>query len=95
MKKIWVTFSGRGYGLKRVGKKRLWFKLGYNRWKYWEIPEKVIVLIFEKKRLLLIGKKEVLGNAREELYSLRYPDVYKGKGIKLSGKEIRQKAGKK
>lgn len=106
MKKVWMSIVGRGYGLKRVvlgaspwsskrSQRTLWFKLGFNRWKRWTVPEQVSVLLFQKKQFLLIGTKEALGEAAHQLRSLRFPDVYHRKGIHSSGQMIRRKAGKK
>jgi len=62
MKKVWISIVGRGYGLKRVvlgaspwsskeNQRTLWFKLGFNRWKCWTVPEQVRVLLFSKKTI--------------------------------------------
>lgn len=118
MKKVWISFTGRGYGLKRVvlggssstpirkmgtveqpdkdcGKRQLWFKLGYNRWKGWKVPEQVSVLLFRKKTFLLLGTNQRLGDATNKLVRLRFPDIYHRKGIHRSGQILRRKTGKK
>jgi len=98
MEKTWISFSGRGFGLKRIvigEKRRLWFKLGYNRWKEWKLPKEVRVILFKKKEFLILGPKPMVQSHVTHLQHLRSPDIYHRKGIHLSQQILRRKTGKK
>jgi|SRR5210317_1806068 ribosomal protein L6P/L9E len=100
MKLRWISLAGRGYRLKRVttGKESsgsLWFSVGYPQLLPWHVPRTLQVLIFEKKRFLVLGDAPTMGRRLHQLQQLRLPDVYHGKGIHLSGQVLQRKTGKK
>lgn len=97
MSRLWRTIQGRGYTLKRVVVRsgKLWFKLGYNRWVLWQVPQGVTILCLRKTRFYLFGKKEMVKQAAHSLRNLRVPSIYHRKGIHLSFRPTRKKRGKK
>lgn len=58
---------------------------------------KGITAVFEKPNLIIIsGDDNVLvGQVAAEIISFRKPEPYKGKGVKVFGKKILRKEGKK
>ncbi|MBM5783144.1 MAG: 50S ribosomal protein L6, partial [Pelagibacterales bacterium] len=52
---------------------------------------------FEKPNLVIISgdDKVLVGQVASEIISFRKPEPYKGKGVKVSGKTILRKEGKK
>jgi len=52
---------------------------------------------FEKPNLVVISgdSKILVGQVASEIISFRKPEPYKGKGIKIFGKQILRKEGKK
>ncbi len=70
--------------------------LGYSHEIYYGLPQG-ITAAFEKPNLIvLIGSDKVLvGQVASEIISFRKPEPYKGKGVKIAGKQILRKEGKK
>jgi ribosomal protein L6P/L9E len=70
--------------------------LGYSHEIHYALP-KGISAAFEKPNLIiLVGDDKVLvGQVAAEIISFRKPEPYKGKGVKVFGKAILRKEGKK
>jgi large subunit ribosomal protein L6 len=65
----------------------------------YEVPKAVSVKVIpadSKQTVLALESvdKDVLGQAVAQLQSYRPPEPYKGKGVRIEGVKIRQKAGK-
>jgi large subunit ribosomal protein L6 len=93
-KKI-LEINGVGYKV-NIDKDMLILTLGYSHEIYYKIPKGVLA-VFEKPNLLILSShdKILLGQSSSEIISFRKTEPYKGKGIKVFGKKILRKEGKK
>ena len=93
--KIILEINGVGYKA-LVQKEVLILTLGYSHEIFYALP-KGITASFEKPNLVtIVGDDKVLvGQVASEIISFRKPEPYKGKGVKISGKQILRKEGKK
>lgn len=86
-----------GVGYKAAVEKRvLILTLGYSHEIFYALPEGVDAA-FEKPNLITItgSDKVLVGQIASEIISFRKPEPYKGKGVKIFGKQILRKEGKK
>jgi large subunit ribosomal protein L6 len=90
-----LEINGVGYKAS-VDKSILVMTLGYSHEIYYALPQG-IAAAFEKPNLIVItGDDNVLvGQVAAEIISFRKPEPYKGKGVKVFGKKILRKEGKK
>lgn len=90
-----LEINGVGYKAS-VDKTTLALTLGYSHEIHYSLP-KGITAAFEKPNLIIItGEDKVLvGQVAAEIISFRKPEPYKGKGVKVFGKKILRKEGKK
>jgi large subunit ribosomal protein L6 len=93
-----LELIGVGYRASNQGQ-LLDLALGYSHNFLINIPKEVkIETTMEKGKAptikLLSHDKQLLGAVTAKIRSLRKPEPYKGKGIKLQGEHIRRKAGK-
>lgn len=90
-----LEINGVGYKAS-VNKRVLVLTLGYSHEIFYSLPEGVNAA-FEKPNLIIVSgnDKVSVGQAASEIISFRKPEPYKGKGIKVSGKAILRKEGKK
>jgi large subunit ribosomal protein L6 len=93
--KTTLEINGVGYKAS-VDKGILTLTLGYSHEIYYSLP-KGVSAAFEKPNFIVItGEDKVLvGQVAAEIISFRKPEPYKGKGVKVSGKPILRKEGKK
>jgi large subunit ribosomal protein L6 len=93
--KIVLEVNGVGYKAS-VDKKLLTLTLGYSHEIYYVLPDG-IKASFEKPNLITISgsDKILVGQVSKEIISFRKPEPYKGKGVKIQGKKILRKEGKK
>lgn len=93
--KITLEINGVGYKA-AVDKNILVLTLGYSHEIFYALPAG-ITAAFEKPNLVIIsGDDNVLvGQVAAEIISFRKPEPYKGKGVKIFGKKILRKEGKK
>ncbi len=93
--KVVLEINGVGYKAS-VDKGVLILTLGYSHEIYYALPAG-ITAVFEKPNLIIIsGSDNVLvGQVAAEIISFRKPEPYKGKGVKIFGKKILRKEGKK
>ncbi len=92
-----TTLEINGVGYKAaVDKNLLTLTLGYSHEIIYALP-KGINAAFEKPNLIVItGEDKVqVGQVASEIISFRKPEPYKGKGVKVAGKAILRKEGKK
>lgn len=90
-----LEINGVGYKA-AVEKEILVLTLGYSHEIYYSLP-KGIVAAFEKPNLIILtgNDKVLVGQVASEIISFRKPEPYKGKGVKVFGKQILRKEGKK
>lgn len=90
-----LEINGVGYKA-AVDKSILTLTLGYSHEIYYSLPQG-ITAAFEKPNLVIItgDDKVLVGQVAAEIISFRKPEPYKGKGVKVSGKAILRKEGKK
>ncbi len=90
-----LEVNGVGYKAS-VEKEVLVLTLGYSHEIYYYLPAGVSA-VFEKPNLIVItgSDKVLVGQVASEIISFRKPEPYKGKGVKISGKPILRKEGKK
>lgn len=93
--KTTLEINGVGYKAS-VDKRILSLTLGYSHDILYALPEGINAA-FEKPNLIVItGEDKVLvGQVASEIISFRKPEPYKGKGVKVAGKAILRKEGKK
>jgi large subunit ribosomal protein L6 len=90
-----LEINGVGYKAS-VDKSLLTLTLGYSHEIIYALP-KGITAAFEKPNLIIISgdDKVLVGQIASEIISFRKPEPYKGKGVKVAGKAILRKEGKK
>lgn len=90
-----LEINGVGYKAS-VDKAVLSLTLGYSHEILYALP-KGITAAFEKPNLIIISgdDKVLVGQVAAEIISFRKPEPYKGKGVKVFGKKILRKEGKK
>jgi len=96
-----LDIVGVGYKTQVVGDK-LVFALGYSHPIEFQLPEGIKASVDAKQikitlivKITLIGiDKQKLGQVAASLKALRFPDAYKGKGIRYSGERLKLKVGK-
>jgi len=92
-----TTLEINGVGYKASADKNLLvLTLGYSHEIVYALP-KGITAVFEKPNLIIISgdDKVLVGQIASEIISFRKPEPYKGKGVKVAGKAILRKEGKK
>lgn len=88
-----ITFLGLGYRFIQINDYLL-LKVGYGHYIKIYCPKSLLIFGY-KKRLVIFGMDIViLNNFVATLRNYRYPDIYKGKGIRLLGEELKFKVGK-
>jgi large subunit ribosomal protein L6 len=91
-----ITLEINGVGFKAtVVKSNLILSLGYSHDIAFGIPSNVTTKVEQSLIHLDSDDKQLLGQIASEIISLRKPEPYKGKGIKVHGKAILRKEGKK
>lgn len=90
-----MEITGIGYRAQVKGNK-ITFSLGYSHPVEYELPSGVAAAIDEKQTTITLTgiDKQLLGQVAANIKELRFPDAYKGKGIRYAGERIKLKAGK-
>lgn len=90
-----LTILGVGYRAQAQGS-NLTLNVGYSKPVEMTMPPGIKVGVEEKNtEVVLEGiDKELVGNIAAKIRDVRPPEVYKGKGIRYKGEQIRLKAGK-
>jgi large subunit ribosomal protein L6 len=93
--KVTLEINGVGYKAS-VDKQVLSLTLGYSHEIFYYLPSGISAS-FEKPNLIIISgdNKIMVGQVASEIISFRKPEPYKGKGVKIFGKTILRKEGKK
>jgi large subunit ribosomal protein L6 len=90
-----LEIVGVGYRAQLMGNKLI-FTLGYSHPIELQLPEGIKASVDPKQtQITLLGiDKQQLGQVAGSLRSLRFPDAYKGKGIRYTGEKLKLKVGK-
>jgi large subunit ribosomal protein L6 len=90
-----LEITGVGYKAQVAGNK-LVFALGYSHPVEVQLPEGIKAAVDSKQvQITLTGAdKQQLGQIAASLKALRFPDAYKGKGIRYAGERLKLKVGK-
>lgn len=93
--KVVLEINGVGYKAS-VDKAGLILVLGYSHEIFYSLPVGINA-VFEKPNLIVLtsNDKVLVGQVAAEIISFRKPEPYKGKGVKIAGKAILRKEGKK
>jgi large subunit ribosomal protein L6 len=89
-----LDIVGVGYRAELKGK-IVNFSLGYSHPIEFAIPEGIAVSVEKQTHLVVSGAdKRLVGQVAADIRSLRPPDPYKQKGIRVTGERLKKKAGK-
>ncbi len=89
-----MDIVGVGYRAELKGK-MVSFALGYSHPVEFHIPEGIVVTVEKQTRLTVSGAdRGQVGQVCADIRSLRPPDPYKQKGIRIAGERLKKKAGK-
>ena len=89
-----LDIVGVGYRAELKGKKVL-FALGKSHPVEFPIPEGIQIAVDKQTHLIVSGAdKGQVGQVAADLRSLRPPDPYKQKGVRITGERLKKKAGK-
>lgn len=91
-----VVLEINGVGFKAsVVKNNLMLTLGYSHDIAFALPQGIMAKV-EGNQITIEGSdKQLVGQVSAEIIALRKPEPYKGKGVKIFGKPILRKEGKK
>ena len=71
------------------------FQLGYTHPVVFAVPDGIKISVEKNTRIEVSGfDRQQVGQVAAEIRALRKPDVYKQKGIRYTGEQLRKKAGK-
>ena len=89
-----MDIVGVGYRAELKGK-MVSFALGYSHPVEFPIPEGIQITVEKQTRLTVSGAdRGQVGQVCADIRSLRPPDPYKQKGIRITGQRLKKKAGK-
>ena len=89
-----LEIVGVGYRVELKGK-TLVFALGYSHPVVFPVPEGIQISVEKQTRLVVSGvDRAQVGQVSADIRSLRPPDPYKQKGIRLTGERLKKKVGK-
>ena len=91
-----IVLEINGVGFKAsVIKENLILSLGYSHDIAFALPKNVSAKVEGNQITLTSSNKQLVGQIASEIIALRKPEPYKGKGVKIAGKPILRKEGKK
>lgn len=90
-----LELHGVGYRAQVQGT-RLVFTLGYSHPVEYQLPAGIKAEVDKKQTQITLSgiDKYLLGQTAANIKDLRFPDAYKGKGVRYSGERIKLKPGK-
>lgn len=89
-----LEIHGVGYRAEVKGKD-VNLALGYSHPVVFPIPEGITISVEKNTRITISGcDRQQVGQVAADIRKLRPPDVYKLKGIRYAGEQLRKKAGK-
>ena len=91
-----LDIVGIGYRAELKGKGTVVFTLGYSHQIEFPLPTGIEVAIDPKLTHLTVSgiDRQKVGQVAADMRSLRKPDPYKNKGVRLSDEKLKKKAGK-
>jgi large subunit ribosomal protein L6 len=89
-----LEIQGVGYRAQLAGAS-VSFTLGYTHAIEFPVPSGIQIAVEKQTKLTVTGiDRQQVGQTAAKIRSLRPPDVYKGKGVRYVGEQVRKKAGK-
>ena len=89
-----LEIQGVGYRAQVQGRKLI-LNVGYSQPFEINPPEGIDISVENNTNVIVKGiNKEIVGNVAAQIRGVRPPEVYKGKGIRYAGEQVRRKAGK-
>lgn len=89
-----LEIHGVGYRAQVAGTS-VTFNLGYTHAVEFPIPSGIQIAVEKQTKITITGiDRQQVGQVAAKIRSLRPPDVYKQKGIRYVGEQLRKKAGK-
>ena len=89
-----LDIVGVGYRAEVKGKQVI-FALGYSHAVVFDVPTGIDIAIDKQTHIVVSGAdKAQVGQVAADLRSLRPPDPYKQKGVRITGERLKKKAGK-
>ncbi|MCP3982615.1 MAG: 50S ribosomal protein L6 [bacterium] len=89
-----LEIHGVGYRAEMAGK-ALKLSLGYSHPIEFAVPAGIQVAVEKNTKITISGHdRQAVGQVAADIRKLRKPDVYKLKGIRYAGEQLRKKAGK-
>ncbi len=90
-----LEIVGTGFNVKSQ-EEDLVFKLGYSHNIVFKKKENIVFKVEGSRKVIISGiDKQLVGEIAYQIRILKKPDVYKGKGIRYLGEQLRIKPGKK
>ncbi len=90
-----LEIQGVGYRAQVQGQD-LVMQLGFSHEIRYNVPSDIKVAVEKQTQLTITGiDKEKVGQVAAEIYMMKPPEPYKGKGIRYAGQYVRRKEGKK
>ena len=90
-----LLIQGVGFRVALKGKDVV-FQLGFSHEVNYKTPPGINIKVPKQTEIEISGiDKQKVGQVAAEIYSLKPPEPYKGKGIRYEGQRVRRKEGKK
>lgn len=90
-----LEIVGTGYNVKLQGED-LVFKIGFSHPVVFKKVPNIAFKVEGNNKVVVLGiDKQLVGQVAHRIKQLKKPDVYKGKGIRYQGEQIKLKPGKK
>lgn len=90
-----LEITGVGFRCAMQGSE-LVLQLGFSHEVRYKVPEGIKIAVDKQTQIMITGiDKQKVGQVAAEIYMMKPPEPYKGKGIKYEGQQILRKEGKK
>ena len=90
-----LEIQGVGFRAQMQGQD-LVMQLGFSHELRYNVPSDIKIAVEKQTQLTITGiDKEKVGQVSAEIYGMKPPEPYKGKGIRYAGQYVRRKEGKK
>ena len=90
-----LLIQGVGFRAALKGKD-LVLQIGFSHEVKYEVPQGIEIKVPKQTEIEISGiDKQKVGQVTAEIYSMKPPEPYKGKGIRYEGQRVRRKEGKK
>lgn len=90
-----LQIVGVGYRV-QLKDNKLIFSIGYSHQVEYQLPKGVTALVDDKQSNITLKSidKHLIGQTAAEIKNIRFPDAYKGKGVRYADERLKLKAGK-